>query len=115
MKTELFNIFSARQKIAIKDAIIHGLWGNIDHCFNGDNENVNTYGYCTGDIYKGGHFTAREISGVCSGISKIINRNKLDFINYDPDYWGDNSGGMIFINLEKIDATLEELKTWAKE
>lgn len=69
----LFSIFSEKQLMAIKDAIAYGLWGNIDHCFNGYSENVNTYEYCTGDIYKGDILR----------IKKYLGRGEMIFINLE--------------------------------
>lgn len=120
MKTELFNVFSPIQIQAIKDAIVYGAWGDTDLEFYGKDGKLSemhrAWGFCTNDIFKGGNFKNRKsISGVMSGISKKIAQEKLNFIVNCADWWDDGSGDMVFIAMDVIEATYEELQKWAIE
>lgn len=119
MKAELFNVFNPIQVRAIKDAIIHGAWGGTDMEFYGcsdiPDQTHRAFGYCTNDIYRGGSFkNRRSISGVISGISKMIKEYKLGFIITCSDWWGDGTGDMLFINLDAVEAEYEDILEWAK-
>lgn len=113
MKTELFNVFTEKQIQAIKDCLRYGLWGDTDCLFKGDEEPTIEYGYCTSDIAKGRHFKGKEISGICSRISKKIEEEKLNWIEYIANYW-DDGDGMIFFHRKRLEATKEELIEWSK-
>lgn len=112
---QLFNVFTEKQVAAIKDCIIHGLWGDTCCVFQGDNEDTDTFGYCTGNIYKGGNFSNQQISGICSGIAKVVREQNLNWIYYDADAWGDNSGGMIYFHFDRMGISRNELKEWANQ
>lgn len=113
MNEELFSIFTDIQIQAIKDCIQFGLSGDLSCTFHGDEEVTDTYGYCTGNIYKGGHFSNQQISGICSGIAKVIKKSKPNWMHYDPFYWGDNSGGVMFFHYERMGTTMDELIEWS--
>lgn len=115
MKAELFKVFTEKQIQAIKDCIRFGHWGDTTHMFKGDEQPTPVDGFCTSDIDRGRHFNSKQISGVCSGISRRIRDNNLNWIGYEADAWGDNSGGMIYIHYERLDTTLEELIEWSKK
>ena len=118
MKTELFNVFTDKQIQVIKDCIRYGLWGDADVYFDEEESEDNyscEWGYCTDEIVKGKHFKGKEISGICSGIAKAIKENKLNWILYVADYWGDGGSGMIFFHTARLDATKKELMGWAKQ
>jgi hypothetical protein len=119
MKTELFDIFTPQQLQAIKDAIIYGAWGDTSQEFYGKDSQLSethyAWGFCTNDIYKGGHFkNRRSISGIMSGISKKIKTEKLNFISHCSDWWGDGTGDMMFIAMDVVNAKIEELEEWAR-
>lgn len=115
MKTELFNVFTSKQIQAIKDCICHGYWGNADCLFNGNSIPVVADGYCTASIYKGKHFSNKQISGICSGIAEKISKHNLNWIFLKADYWEDNSGGMIFFHYERMGTKPDELREWANK
>ena len=120
MKTELFDIFTPQQLQAIKDAIIYGAWGDTSQEFYGKDGRLSethyAWGFCTNDIYKGGHFkNRRSMSGIISGISKKIKTEKLNFIIHCSDWWDDGTGDMMFIAMDVVDAKIEELEEWAKD
>lgn len=101
---EDFSFFTERQIEAIKMILKEGAWGDAGQKF-GDGKNYIAYGYCT-NLNKG-----KEWSGILSGISKKIESSGTNLIVMHPDYWGDDSGDMMFFNMELIDEL--ELSSWA--
>jgi len=107
MKTELFNIFTEKQIEAIKSIIKKRCWGDTDMEF-GKNKEINyALGYYT-NLDKG-----KEFSGILSGISKTIKSTETNVIKMCPDWWGDNSGDMMFFNMDLLECKELELEQWA--
>lgn len=117
MRTELFNIFNDNQLTAIKDAILFGMWGDCDQEYHSNNgwETHYSYGFCTNDIYKGGHFpNRRSLGGIISSIKKKIKKENLNFIITCHDWWEDGNGDMLFLAMDVLECSIEELNNWAK-
>lgn len=100
-----FLIFNESQIKAIKLIINKNFWGDCDQEY-ADGKTYETYGYYT-NTQKG-----KEWSGTISGISKKIKSSKTNLFNTCPNWWGDNSGDMMFFNIDLIDK--DQLEEWAK-
>lgn len=110
---EIEELFNEKQIEVIKSTIKHGGWGSTD-VENELGETIGAYGYITSDAKKGlKDFTNRQISGVYSGISKLIKKSKISFMVHIPDYWGEgnSSEGMLLIDYS-INREIEE---WARK
>lgn len=114
MKTELLNIFTEKQIEVIKDIITHGGWGDCDMEF-GDNLTNNHAWGCLTNLKDKGKYSRKELSGICSGISKKIKESNCKSVKMVSDWWQDGSGDMMFFNLDLlgIDDSIE-LDEWAK-
>lgn len=103
------------EKQLLKDTIVYGLWGDTEEEFLNDKGEVETdscYGYCTNDAVHGKHFSGRKISGLFSSMYKKLCPNGVgEIISNCNDWWGDNSGDMLFIRIDYVKA----FENWAKE
>lgn len=97
----LATVFTDKQIQAMKDAWKFGAWGDCEVEFAGID--AGALGCCTNDIYKGGHFTRRQVAGIMSGISKRIDKTNTAMVKCCSDWWGDGSGDMFFFNLNAFD------------
>lgn len=113
--TALTEFFTEKQIQVIKDIIIYGEWGDCDMEF-GDNTICNhAFGYFT-NLKDKGKYKGKELSGICSGISKKIKENNYKVIAMASDWWGDGTGDMMFLNMDLLcikDSS--ELDKWAKD
>lgn len=99
----LSQYFTEKQIQAMKDAWRYGQWGDCEILFPGTDTESWALGACTNDIKSGGNFSGRQISGILSGISKVISKNTAgSLVENIPDWWGDGTGDMIFFNFEKF-------------
>ena len=113
----LSKIFTEKQIQAMKDAWKYGQWGDAEVNFGGEDDEWGL-GACTNDIKEGGRFTGRQISGIMSGISKRIDETGTNMVANFPDWWGDDSGDMIFFNhhalgFEDSSKGWDELNKWS--
>lgn len=108
-----FAMFSEKQIEALKLIITRGAWGSCDMNFEGFDKTSSAFGYFTNQKHFGGgyHFPPSSWSGIIAGISKVIDNEKLNFICMQSNWWGDNSGDMLFINWDLIN--VDELEKWA--
>lgn len=107
----LEKLFNENQLNVIKATVKYGGWGDAGV---GDEDGVSFhgFGYCTSDAKEGfKDLTNRQIAGVFSGISKILKKNKIDFMLHIPDYWGEGktSDGMLFFKYD----IHREIERWA--
>ena len=104
------------QKQLLKDTINFGFWGSADMEFVEGKTEIKTlgsYGYCTNDAKKAGHFSGRKISAMFRSIYRklsIIDRMG-EFLTHCSDWWGKGTGDMIFIKIDFVEA----FENWAKE
>lgn len=114
---EIVSVLTADERQLLKDTINEGAWGDTDCQFlneNGKVETVWSFGYCTNDAHRAGHFKGRIVSTMFKSIYKKLcpsNRNQIGrYISHCNDWWGDGSGDMLFIRTGYY-RTFEE---WAK-
>ena len=95
--TEMFN---EKQMVVINNVLTTGFWGDADMTF-GDNKNATyAYGFFTNETnceYKG-----KQLSGIFSGIAKVLKETKSEYFLMFSDWWGDGSGDMFFVNMNKL-------------
>lgn len=112
---EIVSCLTEDEKTLLKDTIKYGSWGDTEVDFLDENNNVCNlpcYGYCTNDAKKGNHFKGRKISGLFSSMLKKLCKDDIGYIfSYYSDYWGDNSGDMLFIRSEYT----EDFEKWASD
>ena len=99
---EILKDLSDEQKQLLKDTIKEGFWGDTEQNFLDEDGKVvedYSYGYCTNDAKKAGHFSGRKISGMFNAIyNKLCPNNGIgQYITQCHDWWGDGSGDMLFI------------------
>lgn len=101
--------FTPEEIQAVRDAWNHGLWGDSEVEFAGQDEYG--IGACTNDIKLAGNFQGRQVTNICRKIANRIKKQGLDWINHFNDWWGDGSGDMLFIACKV--GSWEELAEWA--
>lgn len=94
----------------IKDIVLNGYWGTADFWFSGETKVGG--GYIINDAAKGGHFSGKKISGIMSGIAKVIKDSSCKFMGHEPDWWGDGRDDVLAFARDF--ASYEELVEWAK-
>lgn len=115
---KIVSVLTVEQQQVLKDAIIHGSWGDSDYEFldeKGDVETDSMYGYCTNDAKMGGHFSGRKVSGLFRSIYNKLcahdNHQIGRYLSHCSDWWGDGSGDMLFIR----SGYYETFEEWARE
>jgi len=104
---EKFNVFTEKQVQAIKLIISKGFWGDTDMEFGKNIGCNNAHGFFTNQGM------GKSFSGTMSGVSKTIDKLELTFIKSCSDWWGDGCGDMLFINMDEIGCTHDELIEWS--
>ena len=113
-------VLTADEQQLLKDTIIKGSWGDTEYDFLVDKEGDEietdwSYGFCTNDAKKAGHFSGRKVSAMFRGIYRKMcqaNGNRIGhIISHCNDWWGDGNGDMLFIR----DGWDEAFEKWARE
>lgn len=104
------------QKQLLKDTINFGFWGSADMEFVEGKTEIKTlgsYGYCTNDAKKAGHFSGRKISAMFRSIYRKLSiiDGMGEFLTHCSHWWGKGTGDMIFIKIDFVEA----FENWAKE
>lgn len=108
MKNLEFNIFTDKQIETIKLIIREGESFDAYIPFGIDNNESNAFGYST-NLSK-----SKVYSGIVSGIYKTINESNSSLMRNGSNWWGDNSGDVMFFNLDLLECSYQELENWAK-
>lgn len=113
---EILKDLSDEQKQLLKDTIKKGFWGDTEENFLDEDGKVvedYSYGYCTNDAKKAGHFSGKKISGMFNAIyNKLCPNNGIgQYITQRHDWWGDGSGDMLFIR----SSYYQLFEKWAKK
>lgn len=98
--------------LTLADAILYGGWGDCEMTF-ADGALKFGWGYCTNGIKRGGHFRGRQVSALCSSISRKAKAAGCPWLMWCPDWWGDGTGDMMFIATDFL--SYEEAVAWARE
>lgn len=107
---KILTVLTEDEKTILKDTIKHGFWGDTEEAFNDGEAQCNAY--CTNDAKRGGHFSGRQASGLFrSLVSKLCKHGKGEYISHCSDWWGDNSGDMLFIRND----VAREFEEWARK
>lgn len=96
--------------LALADAVLYGAWGDSEVTF-ADGALKFGWGYCTNDIRTGGHFRGRQVSALCSSISRKVKAAGCPWLMWCPDWWGDGTGDMMFIAVDFL--SYDEAVAWA--
>lgn len=112
-----FSKFFDKNEIqAIKDTIRFGSWGDVEMTF-ADGKDAYSWGFCTNDCHKGGHFKGREVTKIWSSIARKIRKTEAGlFLQHANDWWGDGTGDMMFVRLDGFfDGDYDDLIAWARD
>ena len=113
---KMFEELTEKEQQLLKDTINYGFWGDCDMEFLNEQDGIETvaaYGYCTNDAKDAGNFKGRQISAMFKSIYRKLCPEKGvgRYLTHISDWWGDESGDMLFIRYEDVEAVEE----WAKK
>jgi len=96
--TKATSCFTDKQKIVITNVLETGFWGDCDMSFGSKEKADYAHGFFTNETNC--EFKGKQLSGIFSGIAKVLKETKSEYFLMISDWWQDGSGDMLFVNME---------------